>query len=131
LHGKAELSCTVAGDSSLDTRAAAIQEPAPSPQKLSKYTLTAMIVASTAGVGIYSLPKNFGEAAAPVGDLTGGAIAGTSMHTLARCFRQPPSVNRTSTQKAFHRVICAAVRGPVSHPRGVATTDARENPRWS
>lgn len=56
-------------------------------QKLSLPILTAMVVGSMVGSGIFSLPRTFGIATGPFGAMVAWAIAGTGMYTLARVFQ--------------------------------------------
>ena len=56
-------------------------------QKLSRFALTAMVVGSMVGAGIFSLPRTFGEATGPVGAIIAWGIAGTGMYMLARVFQ--------------------------------------------
>ncbi|HEY9237073.1 MULTISPECIES: basic amino acid/polyamine antiporter [Phenylobacterium] len=56
-------------------------------QKMSLPTLTAMVVGSMVGAGIFSLPRTFGAATGPVGALIAWAIAAGGMYTLARVFQ--------------------------------------------
>lgn len=61
-------------------------EPA-SGQKLSLLALTAMVVGSMIGAGIFSLPRTFGGATGPFGAIIAWCIAGAGMYTLARVFQ--------------------------------------------
>ena len=56
-------------------------------QKLSLFALTAMVVGSMVGAGIFSLPRTFGIATGPFGAIIAWCIAGAGMFTLARVFR--------------------------------------------
>ncbi|HVK61597.1 MAG TPA: basic amino acid/polyamine antiporter [Bdellovibrionales bacterium] len=56
-------------------------------QKLSLFALTAMVVGSMVGAGIFSLPATFGEATGPFGALIAWTIAGTGMLMLAFVFQ--------------------------------------------
>jgi arginine:ornithine antiporter/lysine permease len=56
-------------------------------QKMSLPMLTAMVVGSMVGAGIFSLPRTFGMATGPVGALIAWAIAGGGMYMLARVFQ--------------------------------------------
>jgi arginine:ornithine antiporter/lysine permease len=56
-------------------------------QKLSLFALTAMVVGSMVGAGIFSLPRTFGNATGPFGAIIAWCIAGAGMFTLARVFR--------------------------------------------
>lgn len=56
-------------------------------QKMSLPMLTAMVVGSMVGAGIFSLPRTFGAATGPVGALIAWAIAGGGMYMLARVFQ--------------------------------------------
>src|SRR5215468_1657213 len=58
-----------------------------SSQKLSRLALTAMVVGSMVGAGIFALPRTFGEATGPFGALVAWLIAGTGMYMLARVFQ--------------------------------------------
>src|SRR5262245_30024871 len=58
-----------------------------STQKLTLFALTAMVVGSMVGAGIFSLPRTFAAATGPVGALVAWAIAGTGMYMLARVFQ--------------------------------------------
>jgi arginine:ornithine antiporter / lysine permease len=60
---------------------------AASPQKLSKFALTGMVVGSMVGAGIFSLPRTFGEATGPMGAIIAWVIAGAGMYMLARVFQ--------------------------------------------
>lgn len=60
---------------------------APRDQTFSLLTLTAMVVGSMVGAGIFSLPATFGRATGPVGALIAWAIAGTGMLMLAFVFQ--------------------------------------------
>lgn len=55
--------------------------------KLSLGALTAMVVGSMVGAGIFNLPGRFGAATGPFGALIAWAIAGTGMYMLARVFQ--------------------------------------------
>ncbi|MDF1632923.1 basic amino acid/polyamine antiporter [Mycoplana sp. MJR14] len=57
------------------------------PQKFSLWTLTAMVVGSMVGAGIFSLPQAFGRATGPFGALVAWAIAGIGMLMLALVFQ--------------------------------------------
>ncbi|MDE5465079.1 basic amino acid/polyamine antiporter [Bradyrhizobium sp. CSS354] len=59
----------------------------PSVQKLSLFALTAMVVGSMVGSGIFSLPRTFGIATGPFGAVLAWCIAGGGMYTLARVFQ--------------------------------------------
>jgi arginine:ornithine antiporter / lysine permease len=56
-------------------------------QKFSRLTLTAMVVGSMVGAGIFSLPGRFGAATGPFGALIAWAIAGGGMLMLAFVFQ--------------------------------------------
>lgn len=56
-------------------------------QKLSLFVLTAMVVGSMVGSGIFSLPRTFGTATGPFGALIAWSIAAGGMYTLARVFQ--------------------------------------------
>ncbi len=58
-----------------------------SPQKLSLFALTAMVVGGMVGAGIFSLPRTFASATGPVGAVIAWLIAGTGMYMLARVFQ--------------------------------------------
>ncbi|MEX3947194.1 basic amino acid/polyamine antiporter [Paraburkholderia sp. EG287B] len=56
-------------------------------QKLSLPVLTAMVVGSMVGAGIYSLPRNFALEAGPAAAIISWCIAGGGMYMLARVFQ--------------------------------------------
>ena len=58
-----------------------------SEQKLSLFALTAMVVGSMVGAGIFSLPRTFGIATGPFGAIIAWCIAGGGMYMLARVFQ--------------------------------------------
>ncbi|WP_421577690.1 basic amino acid/polyamine antiporter [Shinella sp. M31] len=55
--------------------------------KLSLFALTAMVVGSMVGAGIFNLPGRFATATGPFGAMIAWAIAGTGMYMLARVFQ--------------------------------------------
>lgn len=59
----------------------------PNGEKFSLPTLTAMVVGSMIGAGIFSLPRTFGNATGPFGALIAWFIAGAGMFMLARVFQ--------------------------------------------
>src|SRR5262249_59060864 len=61
--------------------------PAPPTQKMSLPALTAMVVGSMIGAGIFMLPRRFGNATGVFGALIAWAVAGGGMYTLARVFQ--------------------------------------------
>ncbi|ETA71369.1 MULTISPECIES: basic amino acid/polyamine antiporter [Mesorhizobium] len=56
-------------------------------QKLSLAALTAMVVGSMIGAGIFALPRTFGAATGPIGAVIAWCIAGAGMYTLALVFQ--------------------------------------------
>jgi len=56
-------------------------------QKLSLFALTAMVVGSMIGAGIFSLPRTFGLATSPFGAIIAWCVAGFGMYMLARVFQ--------------------------------------------
>ncbi|WP_228552112.1 hypothetical protein [Mumia zhuanghuii] len=60
---------------------------ASTPKKLSLATLTAMVVGSMVGAGVFSLPARFGVATDILGSLIAWAIAGTGILMLAFVFQ--------------------------------------------
>jgi arginine:ornithine antiporter / lysine permease len=60
---------------------------ASSDQKMSRMQLTAMVVGSMVGAGIFSLPRTFSRATGPFGAVIAWLIAGTGMYMLARVFQ--------------------------------------------
>jgi arginine:ornithine antiporter/lysine permease len=56
-------------------------------QKMSRMALTAMVVGSMIGAGIFSLPRTFAGATGPMGAVIAWLIAGTGMYMLARVFQ--------------------------------------------
>ena len=59
----------------------------PAQQKLTLFALTAMVVGSMVGSGIFSLPRTFGIATGPFGAIIAWCIAAGGMYTLARVFQ--------------------------------------------
>jgi arginine:ornithine antiporter/lysine permease len=55
--------------------------------KMSRVQLTAMVVGSMVGAGIFSLPRTFAGATGPLGAIIAWIIAGTGMYMLARVFQ--------------------------------------------
>ena len=60
---------------------------AASTQKFTLFALTAMVVASMVGAGIFSLPRTFGIATGPFGSIIAWIITGGGMFMLARIFQ--------------------------------------------
>ena len=58
-----------------------------SEQKLSLFALTAMVVGSMVGAGIFSLPRTFAAATGPFGAIIAWCVAGGGMYLLARVFQ--------------------------------------------
>ena len=56
-------------------------------ERLSVFALTAMVVGSMVGAGIFSLPRTFAVATGPFGALIAWTIAGIGMFALAMVFR--------------------------------------------
>jgi arginine:ornithine antiporter / lysine permease len=56
-------------------------------EKLSLFALTAMVVGSMVGAGIFSLPRTFATATGPFGAIIAWCIAGGGMYMLARVFQ--------------------------------------------
>jgi arginine:ornithine antiporter/lysine permease len=56
-------------------------------QKLTLFALTAMVVGSMVGSGIFSLPRTFAIATGPFGAIIAWCIAAGGMYTLARVFQ--------------------------------------------
>jgi arginine:ornithine antiporter/lysine permease len=56
-------------------------------QKLSLASLSALVVGSMVGAGIFSLPRTFGNATGPFGAIVAWCIAGAGIFTLAHVFR--------------------------------------------
>src|SRR3712207_4815020 len=67
--------------------AAAAEPPVATPGRMSVPTLTAMVVGSMVGAGVFSLPARFGVATGILGSLIAWAIAGTGMLMLAFVFQ--------------------------------------------
>ena len=59
----------------------------PSVQKLSLSSLTAMVIGSMVGAGIFNLPGRFATATGPFGAIIAWVVAGTGMYMLARVFQ--------------------------------------------
>ena len=58
-----------------------------SEQTFSLWMLTAMVVGSMVGAGIFSLPRTFGSATGPFGAIIAWIIAGGGMYMMARVFQ--------------------------------------------
>jgi len=56
-------------------------------RKLSLVALSALVIGSMVGAGIFSLPRTFGAATGPFGAIVAWCIAGGGMYTLARVFQ--------------------------------------------
>lgn len=56
-------------------------------KRISLLALTAMVVGSMVGAGIFNLPGRFGIATGPFGAIIAWSIAGTGMYMLARVFQ--------------------------------------------
>lgn len=65
----------------------ATSERSPAVQKMSVPTLTAMVVGSMVGAGVFSLPARFGVATGILGSLIAWAVAGAGMLMLAFVFQ--------------------------------------------
>lgn len=76
-------------DANTTAGAAAVSasQEAQRPAGMSRLQLTAMVVGSMVGAGIFSLPSTFANATGPVGAVVAWAIAGTGMYMLARVFQ--------------------------------------------
>jgi arginine:ornithine antiporter/lysine permease len=61
--------------------------PSQPEQKFSLFALTAMVVGSMVGAGIFSLPRTFAAATGPFGAIVAWCIAGGGMYLLARVFQ--------------------------------------------
>ncbi|MEV5651144.1 basic amino acid/polyamine antiporter [Nocardia sp. NPDC052254] len=64
-----------------------VEERAPGTKTMPVLTLSAMVVGSMVGAGVFSLPRNFGTATGGLGALIAWAIAGTGMLMLAFVFQ--------------------------------------------
>lgn len=62
-------------------------QAAGSTQKIPLFSLTAMVVGSMVGAGIFSLPRTFGGATGPFGAIIAWTIAAGGMYMLARVFQ--------------------------------------------
>src|SRR5690606_27665911 len=60
----------------------------PAKEGLSVGTMTAMVVGSMVGAGVFALPRNFGQATGIYGSLIAWTIAGGGMLTLAFVFQR-------------------------------------------
>ena len=58
-----------------------------SESRLSPFSLTALVIGSMIGAGIFSLPRTFAIATGPFGAIIAWFIAGAGMYTLARVFQ--------------------------------------------
>lgn len=56
-------------------------------QKVSLFTLSALVIGSMIGAGIFSLPRTFGASTGPFGAIIAWCIAAGGMFTLARVFQ--------------------------------------------
>ena len=56
-------------------------------EKFSLFALTAMVVGSMVGAGIFSLPRAFATATGPFGAIIAWTVAAAGMYTLARVFQ--------------------------------------------
>jgi arginine:ornithine antiporter/lysine permease len=70
-----------------DTAAQVVDTPAATPGSMSLPTLTAMVVGSMVGAGVFSLPARFAVATGVLGSLIAWTIAGTGMLMLAFVFQ--------------------------------------------
>ncbi len=70
-----------------ETAGGVATDGAGSTRKISRMALTAMVIGSMVGAGIFNLPARFGSATGPFGALIAWAIAGTGMYMLARVFQ--------------------------------------------
>jgi arginine:ornithine antiporter/lysine permease len=64
-----------------------VSKPSAGEQKFSLLTLTAMVVGSMVGAGIFSLPATFGRATGPFGAIIAWLVAGSGMLMLAFVFQ--------------------------------------------
>jgi arginine:ornithine antiporter/lysine permease len=60
---------------------------APGQNRLSLFSLSALVIGSMIGAGIFSLPRTFAAATGPFGALLAWCIAAGGMYTLARVFQ--------------------------------------------
>src|SRR5579863_207021 len=72
------------GDSSASTESPPVSA---AEGKLPLFSLTAMVIGSMIGAGIFSLPRTFGAATGPFGAIIAWIIAGGGMYMLARVFQ--------------------------------------------
>jgi arginine:ornithine antiporter/lysine permease len=59
----------------------------PSTNRLSLFSLSALVIGSMIGAGIFSLPRTFAMATGPFGALIAWCIAAGGMNTLSRVFQ--------------------------------------------
>ncbi|CAM5514060.1 hypothetical protein SVIOM342S_03967 [Streptomyces violaceorubidus] len=64
-----------------------VDRDTPPTAKVGLFTLTAMVVGSMVGAGVFALPARFAEETGVAGALIAWAIAGTGMLTLAFVFQ--------------------------------------------
>src|SRR6516162_5969602 len=69
------------------TASSAPSVAAASQQKLTLFSLTALVIGSMVGAGIFNLPGRFATATGPFGAIIAWAIAGTGMYMLGRVFQ--------------------------------------------
>src|SRR5918994_1468457 len=64
-----------------------LRRPAPTPLLGEMMTMTAMVVGSMVGAGVFSLPRRFAQETGVLGALIAWVIAGTGMLMLAFVFQ--------------------------------------------
>ena len=97
-------------------------------QKVSLPTLTAMVVGSMIGSGVFLLPRRFGTETGVLGAIIAWTIAGTGMLMLAFVFQHLASANRTwmrgssRTQRRVSATTSGSTRpSDIGHPLARAT----------
>jgi arginine:ornithine antiporter/lysine permease len=72
---------------SITSEPAAAVAPERAERKMPLFSLTAMVIGSMIGAGIFSLPRTFAAATGPFGAIIAWTIAGGGMYMLARVFQ--------------------------------------------
>ena len=85
--------------------------------KVSLPTLTAMVVGSMIGSGVFLLPRRFGTETGVLGAIIAWTIAGTGMLMLAFVFQRLATRNRTWTRESSRTPRQGSIRhSGTGHP---------------
>jgi amino acid transporter len=103
-------------------------------KKFSLFALTAMVVGSMVGAGIWSLPRAFGTAAGVFGAIVAWIIAAGGMYTLARVF-QALAERKPDLDAGVYAYAKAGFGNPsvdflVFHERNWSTAASFEYGQW-